>query len=228
MEVPLASFQTILRSSKKKNIPKSDSKNVKASPMNEKQTINDLKEAIKNEIDDVIQVSPIEQNEKITMKDFLKQEINEYNLKETQELRSRKCNCNCHVDGYCTCFNNYINQAKEEQNQEIIPNNQNSEILRSKKTTFNFGKMRNKNEELLKNSMASTYSFKKSSNNLYRNESQNNFNSSNNFNSNYSTMRSTNPRKERRLIDVDWDENKPDTIKYDASLKILAKDRSYL
>ena len=34
--------------------------------------------------------------------------------------------------------------------------------------------------------------------------------------------------KERRLIDVDWDDNKPDTIKYDASLKILAKDRSYL
>ena len=34
--------------------------------------------------------------------------------------------------------------------------------------------------------------------------------------------------KERRLIDVDWDENKPESVKYDASLKILAKDRSYL
>ena len=34
--------------------------------------------------------------------------------------------------------------------------------------------------------------------------------------------------KEKRLIDVEWDSEKPDNIKYDASIKILAKDRSYL
>jgi len=33
---------------------------------------------------------------------------------------------------------------------------------------------------------------------------------------------------EKRLIDVEWDESKPDLVKYDASLKIFAKDRSYL
>ena len=33
--------------------------------------------------------------------------------------------------------------------------------------------------------------------------------------------------KERRLIEVEWDENKPN-IKYESCLKILAKDRSYL
>ena len=32
---------------------------------------------------------------------------------------------------------------------------------------------------------------------------------------------------EKRLIDVSWDSNKPD-IKYETSIKILAKDRSYL
>ena len=34
--------------------------------------------------------------------------------------------------------------------------------------------------------------------------------------------------KEKRLIDVEWDENKPESIKYDASIKIYSKDRSYL
>ena len=33
--------------------------------------------------------------------------------------------------------------------------------------------------------------------------------------------------KERRLIDVEWDPNKPD-IRYEASVKIFSKDRSYL
>ena len=33
--------------------------------------------------------------------------------------------------------------------------------------------------------------------------------------------------KERRIIDVMWDPNKPD-IKYEASIKIFSKDRSYL
>jgi len=33
---------------------------------------------------------------------------------------------------------------------------------------------------------------------------------------------------EKRLIDVEWDDEKPENIKYDASLKIFAKDRSYL
>ena len=34
--------------------------------------------------------------------------------------------------------------------------------------------------------------------------------------------------KEKRLIEVNWDENKPSNIRYEACLKILAKDRSYL
>jgi GTP pyrophosphokinase len=33
--------------------------------------------------------------------------------------------------------------------------------------------------------------------------------------------------KERRLIDIEWDPNKPD-IRYEASVKIFSKDRSYL
>lgn len=37
-----------------------------------------------------------------------------------------------------------------------------------------------------------------------------------------------NMNNEKRIIDVSWDEEKPNNIKYETSLKILAKDRSYL